>query len=115
MGRMSPLFAPLSAQPSPPCIDDYTTAWINQEAVYQVSASARVPVCCCVTLAPRLCTLRSRILGPDAATSFPILTPTFSLQCSPCQFLSAVACAPSHACRSYTTLLTKNISMLVYR
>jgi serine carboxypeptidase-like clade 2 len=37
MGHMSPLFAPLSAQPSPPCIDDYTTSWINQEAVYQVT------------------------------------------------------------------------------
>jgi serine carboxypeptidase-like clade II len=36
MGQMSPLFAPRSAQPSPPCIDDYTTSWINQEAVYQV-------------------------------------------------------------------------------
>ena len=38
MGHMSPLFAPLSASPSPPCIDDYTTAWVNQEAVYQVHA-----------------------------------------------------------------------------
>jgi serine carboxypeptidase-like clade 2 len=36
MGRMSPVFASLSAQPSPPCIDDYTTSWVNQEAVYQV-------------------------------------------------------------------------------
>jgi hypothetical protein len=45
MGHVSPLFVPLSAQPSPPCIDDYTTSWINQEAVYQVFSVARTPVC----------------------------------------------------------------------
>ena len=47
LGRMSPVFAPLSAQPSPPCIDDYTTSWINQEAVYQVRACR-----CCVRTRP---------------------------------------------------------------
>ena len=43
IGRMSPVFAPISAKPSPPCIDDYTTSWINQEAVYQVRTSDHVP------------------------------------------------------------------------
>ncbi len=105
MGRMSPLFAPRSAEPSPPCIDDYTTSWINQEAVYQVLVLA--PFVSRRDSSCRPCTWKSRTRGPAAATSSPTPTPTSSPPCCQCKPppTCALACAPTARASMYARRL----------